>query len=183
MTVNKHELSFRMVAAREITDSILASIFQIKDQHWPHGLDEQKKWWKANSDDSDELACLFLRGSLIAFLKLRDREVVINNRRLPSRCMTEVCVEKSMMGQNIGRTLLKNVFAVLEEQLDGHGHLLCTNDQLSFYKKCGMKVADKAYRRASHTQDYIEIPDSISCCIFAQDLGPQISIKLTGLVY
>lgn len=183
MTVKKHDLSFRMISAREISDNMLTNLCQIKDQHWPHGLDEQKTWWRENSENRDELACLFLSGSLIAFLRLRDREIVINNQILPSRCITEVCVEESMRGQNIGRTLLENVIAVLERDFGGHGHLLCANDQLSFYKKCGMKVADKAYRRASHTQDYVEVPDTISCCIFAPSVRSHVSIKLTGLVY
>jgi GNAT superfamily N-acetyltransferase len=177
------DLSFEVIAVGEMSTDILAIFCRLKDQHWPHGLEAQKMWWHENSNTTDMLPSLWRGNELVAFVRLRDRDIVVNNQEIRSQCITEVCVEKSAMGQNVGSYLLHNVFRVLREKFTGHGHLLCTRAQLAFYQKCGMKVATKTFRRIDRNQDYEEVQAEIFCCVFAPEQTGDISIKLTGTVY
>lgn len=183
MTLHEHGMSFRLIPLDSVSDDILSKFCTLKDQHWPHGLDEQMKWWKENTNTTDILASIWREDRLVAFVRLRDRNIIINDREQSSRCITEVCVDKNMLGQNIGKTLLQHVFKILKEQFAGHGHLLCTKDQLAFYQKCGMIVVDKAFRRSNHNHDYHKLAEDIFCCIFTLEKKAKLIVKLTGTTY
>ena len=182
-TLDEQGMAFRLIPVDSLSEDMLSKFCALKDQHWPHGLDEQKKWWKENSSAPDILASIWRGDSLVAFVRLRDRNIIVNDQEISSRCITEVCVNKNMLGQNIGQFSLQHVFKILQEQFTSHGHLLCTKEQLAFYQKCGMKIADRAFRRVDHTYDYQEVADDIFCCIFAPDQKPEITVKLTGTTY
>lgn len=121
----------------EITETDIRQICALKNQSWPHSMESQLAWWKRNTAADDILVTVVRKGSILAFLRLRSREILVNGARLGALCVSEVCVEKSNRGRGIGAQLINLASDRVKQTASSIGYLLCRDTQRPFYEACG----------------------------------------------
>lgn len=121
----------------EITESEIRKICALKNQSWPHSMESQLAWWYRNTAANDLLVTVECERLILAFLRLRSREVLVNGIRFDAMCASEVCVEKSHQGQGLGAKLINLAGARVKQTVSSIGYLLCRDAQRPFYEACG----------------------------------------------
>lgn len=129
----------RYLSARDITQAEKRSICALKNQHWPHSMESQLEWWGNNTSENDLFVTMVDGGSILAFLRLRNRAVSVSDERLDVLCVTEVCVEASHQGQGLGARLMKAAVTRIGQTASSVGYLLCRDIQEPFYAACGWR--------------------------------------------
>lgn len=135
---------------QDIQESLLLEIIQLKEQHWSHGIDSQKKWIKCNLQKFDKHCILYTCDKnkkdkkVIAYLNLIDVNGKFNNKLCKCIGIGNVCVDKKYEHMGYGRLLLKEVNKYLEEN-NFIGVLLCKLSVEEFYSKVGWKKLEVQY--------------------------------------
>ena len=71
----------------------------LKDQHWPLGLKKQFGLWFVITNETDKLFLLEKNKKIISFLRLKLRQILVNNTIFDSFYLTEVCVDKEFQNR------------------------------------------------------------------------------------
>ncbi|KLN58953.1 hypothetical protein WH96_20230 [Kiloniella spongiae] len=167
----------------ELKDYEIHELCAIKEQHWPHSISEQRRWWHENSDCTDVIVRIYREKALIAFLRLREREVFSRDVPHPARCVTEVCVDQRVIGTGVGRFLMSEVVRYLDEEKIKIGYLLCTSGQEHFYAQCGWHLVPTVTIRKDLLGE-IQFLDEERCCfVYDPDGVVCETILLTGKVF
>jgi predicted N-acetyltransferase YhbS len=132
----------RFQSPRDITQAEIRSICTLKNQSWSHSMESQLAWWEKNTADDDLFVMLVGVGSILAFLRLRSRTVLVSAAPLGTLCATEVCVEESHRGQGLGMRLMGAAATLIEQKSSGVAYLLCRDVQEPFYAACGWRRTD-----------------------------------------
>ncbi len=152
MIVNKCFCS--VVNIMDLTDQEIQEICLIKEQHWPHSLPEQKRWWYENSNPTDFIIRLYDNKCLQAFLRLRRYQLLCGGKVYLCKCATEVSVDKKFFRRGLGRRLLSETMSVIDREEVSIGFLLCTSAQEHFYQKCRWVQIFDIKVRKSQSKEY-----------------------------
>ena len=163
-----------------LTTDEVHSLCRIKNQHWAYGMDSQLEWWRENSDQNDLVVCALTDDRITGFLRLRDRDILVRSYEIKAKCVTEVCVDKELLGQGIGKKIMKKASNfLLYEELGGY--LLCNNNEVGFYESCGWLKYTEVGVRKNANAPVLQLKNGINCLLFYKKLSEPIVI--TGLVF
>ncbi len=152
---------------RDITQEEVRAICTIKDQSWPHSMESQLEWWKKYTAKNDVFVTLVNSGSILAFLRLRNRTVSVRGVCLGALCVTEVCVNERYQGQGLGMQLLDAAAAYVKKTNSSVAYLLCWDIQEPFYAACGWHRTDASPQIESASgQESRPLAKNERCMIF-----------------
>ncbi|MBP2639673.1 MAG: putative acyltransferase [Firmicutes bacterium] len=137
-----NNFSIRLVKHSELSDALINQVIALKQQHWPYSYESQIDWLNENLSQNDyHLLITDTGGNLIAYMNLVNRRV--NNE--PILGIGNVCVNKDVLDNGVG-TLLMHICKYYAKQLSLNLVLLCKQDLVCFYNKCGfLKYENKVY--------------------------------------
>lgn len=161
----------------------ITQICALKQEHWPHSLDDQLTWWHENSHQSDQLVRLYDGDDMIAFLRLRDRPMFIANAAVSALCATEICVRRAKKGRGIGRQLMKAAEAAIGTSHTSIGYLLCTDDEKAFYVKCGWQLANEVMLRRAENAPSRSLDKTTWCLLHDPKDNALGALVLQGEVF
>ena len=127
----------RFLLPYEINQSEIEEICALKNQSWPHSMESQLDWWNKNTAVNDLLVTLVCEYSILAFLRLRSRIILVNGAHLEALCVTEVCVNQSQRKSGLGRQLMSVATNCINQTSSSLGYLLCRDVHEQFYNSCG----------------------------------------------
>ncbi len=111
-------------------------ICNLKDQHWPLGLKKQFGLWFVITNETDKLFLLEKNKKIISFLRLKLRQILVNNKIFDSFYLTEVCVDKEFQNIGWGKKIMQMSQDFIEKE-NMNSYLLCNTDQKKFYTNLG----------------------------------------------
>ncbi len=127
----------------DIAQAEIHAICALKNQSWPHSIESQLAWWEKNTAGDDVFVTLVREREIIAFLRLRNRIVVVSGIRKEALCVTEVCVDKAHRGRGLGSRLMGAAVDHIANTGSGVAYLLCRDAQEPFYAACGWRRVDR----------------------------------------
>ena len=117
-------------------------ICNLKDQHWPLGLKKQFGLWFVITSETDRLFFLEKNNKKIGFLRLKKRQILINNTTNNSFYLTEVCIDKKFQNRGWCKKIMKTSQDFIRKK-KMNSYLLCNIDQQKFYKKLGWEPLEE----------------------------------------
>jgi len=130
----------KIIAHRNIIQSDFNEIFEVKSVAWPYPRESQLKWLNENLKDEDLHLLLQTNKKTVAYLNLIKIELKINNKKIKSYGIGNVCsIEK---GKGYGFELMKLTNQFIAETLNP-GLLFCKPELIRFYEKFNWKVIEK----------------------------------------
>jgi len=172
-----------VIPIEEATEDEIAAICALKQEHWPHPIEDQIAWWHQNTNKTDQLVRLHCETEMVAFLRLRDRPLSVSNAVLPAFCATEICVRRANLGSGLGRMLMRAAQAAIRASNVSVGYLLCRDAEKLFYVKCGWQVAENVRLRTADNAPTSFLEADVWCLLYDPErkaLGPLI---LQGSVF
>ena len=139
-------MNWKVVKHKDLSIIESKRIANLKDQHWPHGLESQLLWMKVNIGMDDAHLMGEEQDILMAYITLTNLSVIIDDQQLDCTGVGGVCVEKAMQHSGIGSLLMQEAGKYIEERAQ-LGILLCKDPLVPFYEKCGWKRVQ--YKSAS----------------------------------
>lgn len=132
-------MRWRIVNHSDLARSDLLRIAELKNQHWPYGIDSQIGWIKENILDGDA----HLIGEdetdgeapIKAYITLSQLQVDIDSKHYKAIGIGGVCVDKGLMNRGLGRVLVTEANRVIQDN-NCLGILLCKDGLVAFYEKC-----------------------------------------------
>ena len=112
----------------------LDSIIKLKQQSWGYDYHSQMTWISQNICDDDLHVLFYEQERLIAYCDAVNVDVCIDGKNLSSLGIGNVCVDTQHRHQCVGKMLLKEVNAYLQEK-NRCGFLLCKDDLVGFYRQ------------------------------------------------
>ncbi|CAM8410610.1 Acetyltransferase (GNAT) domain containing protein [Candidatus Methylopumilus universalis] len=170
----------------QVFDLTLDEIFNIcllKNKIWQHTMESQLSWWKKNTSDSDHFITLVDGPSTVAFLRLRDREILVENSSYHAKCVTEVCVEKSMQRKGLGSILLKAAKNKIDESDSGIGFLICLSTEELFYKASGWSSLQAEIQLKSSGGIKRSLKNNEKCMVLNFEAPESANIVLCGDIF
>jgi len=158
-------MTISVIKHSEIKD--FESIVKLKQQHWPYSYESQLQWVKDNLRDDDEHICLYMDDDIIAYLNFVKIVCHVNGGCFNSIGLGNVCVAKVHRNRGWGIALVSFANCILKERKIP-GILLCHNELISFYQKCGWRtlvdikeisIADKFYNGIAMSYNCIAFSD------------------------
>ena len=127
-------------------------IIAIKQEHWNHSKDSQKKWLHSNLKNDDMHLLLYVDGQLSAYLNLVNIAVCIDEKKIDALGIGNVCVDKCRIRKGYGRKIVQRANEIIIEK-NKIGILLCKESLEGFYSRldwqkirCNdVSVADKDF--------------------------------------
>ncbi len=115
-------------------------IAELKDQHWPYGIDSQCQWMIENVKEND----LHLMGieeteegaKLRAYATLQKVAASVDGLVQEMIGVGSVCVDKAFIQHGFGKQLMREANHFIHEQ-SSVGILLCKTILVGFYENCG----------------------------------------------
>lgn len=113
----------------------------LKEQHWPHGIESQKKWIAANFEENDLHIILYQEDAPVAYASLNVIRCVIDSAQEEMLGLGGVCVTKTHQKQGLGKKVVEcaNAYITASQQ---PGLLLCHKELTGFYSLCAWKMMD-----------------------------------------
>lgn len=128
-----NNLNISFLRHSEINECFTEKIIRLKQQHWTYSNESQIDWINANIKRNDyHILITDTNANILAYMNLVNRKV--NNVEILG--IGNVCVDKNVSGDGVG-TLLMNVSKFYARQLSLDLILLCKENLVDFYKKCG----------------------------------------------
>lgn len=136
---------WKSIKHNELSDEERMKIAELKNQHWPYGIESQLSWIESNIQPNDvhligeeqtENGAVLRAYSTITTLKVR-----IDGKYDEFLGVGGVCVDKSIQHSGIGRLLMKATGEYIEQQ-EKKGILLCKENLQGFYRNCGWELLD-----------------------------------------
>lgn len=125
-------MTLQLIIHKNISDDELYSISILKDELWPYGLKSQKKWMTENLKN-DDLHFLYHKNSLIGYLNLVHRKILLNEKNSFSVLgIGSVCIRKSEQGLGLGAHMIQEINSYLRTNKQ-IGILLCKPNLVGFY--------------------------------------------------
>lgn len=136
--VAKLELKMRtkvkIVKHGDIDEDELQSICLLKEESWPFGLNEQKKWIHENIQDN-ELHLMIYDERLVGYSNLVNRKIIFDKKSSKEVVgIGNVCIAKNNQRSGYGNELMIHINRQLTQEHKS-GILLCKDSIVEFYKK------------------------------------------------
>lgn len=135
------ELKWKFVKHVDLSVAEKLQIAELKNQHWPYGIESQLQWMKENINDNDYhiLGIDALTTNLLAYITIVQLKVVIDGITKPMLGIGGVCISKEIEHSGYGKILTKTAETFIQKR-NLHGILLCKDELVHFYKKVGWKL-------------------------------------------
>ena len=111
----------------------------LKDQHWPHGAESQKKWIAQNYEKNDVHILLYQDETPVAYSGLNELCCMVDGQEKEVLGLGGVCVAKNRQKEGLGKRVVECVNCCIAEA-QKPGLLLCHEELTHFYTLCGWKV-------------------------------------------
>lgn len=136
-----NSLRWKVIKHSDITEDELRQIVQLKDQHWPYGLESQKHWIDNNIIIDDYHLCGMDDNILVAYMAIVHVDLEIDSQRIDCLGLSNVCVDKNVEKKGFGGKLVSeaNRFIIAKKLT---GLLLCKESLVPFYQKYGWRLLD-----------------------------------------
>lgn len=158
---------WKAIKHNELSNEERMQIAELKNQHWPYGIESQLSWMDANIQLNDvHLLGVEQTGNgekLRAYSTITALKVCIDGKHDEFLGVGGVCIDKNLQHSGIGRLLL-NVTGEYIERQDKQGILLCKETLQGFYKKCGWKLLDYEMAMVANRKYEQKIMLSMSKC-------------------
>ncbi len=131
-----NSLKWEVVRHVELSDKTKISIAELKNQHWPYGIESQIEWMNKNIQNDDyHLLGFENSGMLRAYLTIVQLNVRYDGKEKSVFGIGGVCVDRSIIHSGLGKklVLVANSYIQKEAKI---GLLLCKEMLTDFYKKC-----------------------------------------------
>ena len=130
-------LTWKIVKHTDLSIDDLHSIAVLKNQHWPYGIDSQIRWTKENVFDEDfHLMGMNEDYRLVAYITISRLSVVIDGVSNEVLGIGGVCIDKEFEHHGYGKKMVNEANSFIQCQ-SLMGLLLCKENLVAFYKKCG----------------------------------------------
>ena len=141
------ELKWKFVKHVDLSVAEKLQIAELKNQHWPYGIESQLQWMKENVKPNDVHLLGFdaLTTNLLAYITIVQLIVSIDGIVKPMLGIGGVCISKVIEHSGYGKSLTKMAEAFIQNH-NLQGILLCKDELVHFYKKCGWELI--VYKRA-----------------------------------
>ena len=137
----------------------------LKDQHWPLGLKKQFGLWFVITNETDKLFLLEKNKKIISFLRLKLRQILVNNKIFDSFYLTEVCVDKSYQNQGWGKKIInESQNIIIKDKMNAY--LLCNIDQKEFYSNLGWTYIKKIFTKEDSNTNIQKISNEKACLFY-----------------
>jgi predicted GNAT family N-acyltransferase len=164
-----NQLTWRIVRHADLSIVEKFRILQLKNQHWPYGINSQICWMKDNICNND----YHLMGEeytehgikIKAYLTIVFLKVEIDGRNFNALGLGGVCIDKSIEHKGYGKRIVEEA----NEFIKGNGmkgFLLCKNHLVEFYRKCHWKLLNFEYAEIANVlyeNSIMELDDMCSC--------------------
>ena len=142
MVDEMNRLRWEIIKASELSIEYKTFIAQIKNEHWPYGVNSQIKWMDEHIrvDDFHYMG-IDKSGMLRAYLTLVHILIDIGNSKEKAFGVGGVCVGKSIEHSGYGREMMSVVNKYIQEE-NKYGVLLCKDRLIDFYSKCNWQKID-----------------------------------------
>ncbi len=130
----------------ELSEEYLDEMIRLKQQHWPHPYESQRRWVKENLEEGDIHLFMKLDGAAVAYLSINFVGVNIDGRELILPGLGNVCVDLGYQKQGLGSKIVARATQIIDEMGQG-GILLCHSHLIKFYGGCGWRQL--SYGKAS----------------------------------
>ena len=163
-------MNWKTIPHEALTEADARRIAALKDQHWTHGLDSQLRWIADNTRAGDvHLLGEDAAGRLAAYMTLFQVQARLDETALSALGVGCVCVDKTALGQGLGKKLMAAASRYIRER-EAPGILLCKESLVGFYSKCGWNrlsyetatVAGAPYDKCIMTQKPLPAAASVS---------------------
>lgn len=136
---NKENNDFMMIEIKqnELNDNYHRKILQLKDKVWKYGIFMQKKWFEENVKEQDSHFILLNKNEAIAYIMVVPYNVIIDDKMVSIRILSNVCVDPSYRGIGIGKYILDAVVQSMEKE---KLVLFTTLKNKMFYEKSGFSL-------------------------------------------
>jgi len=85
---------FIVIKHGDISIEMLDTLIELKQQHWPHTYEFQKKWIDTNLKSDDVHLLLQIDGKYVAYLCICDIGISIDGVEMNGNGLSNVCVSK-----------------------------------------------------------------------------------------
>lgn len=129
------------VKHKNLSDSLLQSICEIKSSAWDYSIDEQKKWINDNIKDLDIHVLLKVDEDYVSYLNLVNIELLDgSNKLIDALGIGNVC--SRFQNKGYGTKLIKGVNLYLTSR-NKMAILFCKEKLINFYEKNNYKLKNK----------------------------------------
>ena len=132
------DMEWKIVKHSDLSQRDLLRICELKNQHWPYGMESQTQWMQNNLQDADYhlLGLKEDEDRLTAYLTVTELTVERDGKSERMLGLGCVCVDKRIEHGGYGKQLVKAANAFIRSQ-QCEGILLCKDSLVGFYQKCG----------------------------------------------
>ena len=136
-------MKWTIIENSNVSNEEILHIAELKNQHWPYGIDSQIQWMKENIHDDD----VHLLGEiefekkrlLIAYITLSNVLVSMDGMDFIAIGVGGVCVSKKYQYNGIGTRLVIEANKYISDR-KLPGILLCKDNLVKFYNRCNWQV-------------------------------------------
>ena len=117
-------------------------IAELKNMHWPYGIDSQIKWMNANVKEGDfHLMGFDSRHRLTAYLTIVRLSIMLGEKKENVLGIGGVCVDRNVEHSGYGKSLVQEANRFISNE-GLKGLLLCKDELVGFYEKCNWLNVD-----------------------------------------
>jgi len=127
---------FIIIDHSNLTDEYLDIIINLKQQHWNHPYDSQKKWIYDNLYPDDIHLILKIDGVYAAYMSICNIDVTIDGNSFVAKGLGNVCVDLSFQKKGLGKRIVEKANEIITRDSNA-GILLCHSHLMPFYQRCG----------------------------------------------
>ncbi len=121
---------------KDLNEDALREIIRLKQQHWNHPYESQKKWIEDNLQPEDIHMLYAIDGRYIAYMSICIIDIFSKEMHIKAKGLGNVCVDKELQGKGLGKRLVEKANELITDAGEV-GILLCHNHLLAFYERCG----------------------------------------------
>jgi len=142
---------------KEISQSEITEIINIKSKAWPYSFDSQLEWIDNNLKATDIHVLLSSNGEYVAYLNLIDIEIKLDNNIMNGYGIGNVCAAEK--GKGYGSKIIESANEYLLS-MNRIGLLFCKDHLVDFYKRYGWEIIEP--NKISSEKDFSNINVMIS---------------------
>ena len=137
-----NEMEYNLVKHCDLSDDLRIKIAELKNQHWPYGIESQINWINNNTQANDyHLLGLDNNRVIRAYLTIVNVKISNGEKIEDAVGIGGVCVDKRIEHSGIGKQLVTVANTYIKKKAK-MGILLCKDMHIEFYKKCKWIKAD-----------------------------------------
>lgn len=127
---------YELIKNCKLSDNQRRQIIEIKQQYWEYSYESQAKWISENIGPDDLHLIAYVDCSPVAYLDIVNVSVQLNHTDYCMSGIGNVCVDRNHLGKGFGKSCVNKANDIITS-LKSPGVLLCHDNLVTFYQKCG----------------------------------------------